>query len=169
MPQTDATYVEKPGMHRHRCPSCGLVWEHADEVARARDADRRHAHTCPECGTHEVWQYDGPAGPRCAHPKEAPEPAPTSGGDEPVLAGMFCDMLASDFAVGGGGPIPPETRAALKHAFFCGARAVYTGVVMVTGTGRPLLVVRVLDHILLELETYRGEIADKSNPEPEAK
>lgn len=40
------------GFHRHQCPTCFCVWQHADYCAL--DNPRENAHTCPDCGTEGV-------------------------------------------------------------------------------------------------------------------
>jgi predicted nucleic acid-binding Zn-ribbon protein len=43
-------------LHRHKCPKCGVVWQHGDECLGSNEA-----HTCPTygCGTIEKWIYRG--------------------------------------------------------------------------------------------------------------
>jgi predicted RNA-binding Zn-ribbon protein involved in translation (DUF1610 family) len=42
------------GKHKHRCPSCGTVWEHEDKCAQTDEQAFQIAHTCPHCGKPRV-------------------------------------------------------------------------------------------------------------------
>lgn len=55
--------------HRHKCPQCGVVWEHPDAAA----GDTR-AHRCPDCGAPSWYLYEGNL------PTKYPHPAPTFAG-----------------------------------------------------------------------------------------
>lgn len=39
------------GTHKHKCDSCGNVWEHSDDMA-----GNQEAHTC-QCGEKQFYHY----------------------------------------------------------------------------------------------------------------
>lgn len=56
-------YVSPDGMHRHKCSSCGYVWEHCDSES-GNDA----AHGCPSCGVKQWTKYSGDEKPKESFP-----------------------------------------------------------------------------------------------------
>jgi predicted RNA-binding Zn-ribbon protein involved in translation (DUF1610 family) len=50
------------GQHKHRCPSCGTVWEHGNNCAMESHDVYVQSHTCPQCGKAGIIQkYHGDA------------------------------------------------------------------------------------------------------------
>ena len=45
-------------MHKHKCPDCGLVWEHPNDGAPTKKV-YDEAHLCPGCGTDQREKYYG--------------------------------------------------------------------------------------------------------------
>lgn len=45
------------GLHKHRCKSCGCIWEHPNECSY-EDFEKNHA--CPKCGKRESFKHYGP-------------------------------------------------------------------------------------------------------------
>lgn len=45
---------EPEGTHKHKCQTCGNVWEHENACV-----NNKPAHTCRECGSEQWWKYDG--------------------------------------------------------------------------------------------------------------
>lgn len=52
-------YQSPPGYHRHRCPTCGCVWEHPDICAEAEGVEFDALHECPFCQTLATVRYEG--------------------------------------------------------------------------------------------------------------
>lgn len=59
---TPEPYTSPPGRHRHRCDSCGRVWEHGEDCY-----GDWNAHKCPRCGESQIVLYRGDEPPT---PKE---------------------------------------------------------------------------------------------------
>ena len=53
-------------MHKHKCPECGLVWEHPNDGAPTKKV-YDEAHLCPGCGTDQREKYFGPQPVVVAH------------------------------------------------------------------------------------------------------
>lgn len=47
------------GKHKHKCPQCSHIWEHAENCF-----DKTKEHTCTQCGTEQWFRYYGEP-PRC--------------------------------------------------------------------------------------------------------
>lgn len=43
-------------MHKHRCFSCGYVWEHSDQCTDFSREIWLLSHSCPSCGQSEVTE-----------------------------------------------------------------------------------------------------------------
>lgn len=50
---------EEKGSHRHRCDSCGLVWEHGNNCQELSRDIFEQSHACTRCGRRVVQKYRG--------------------------------------------------------------------------------------------------------------
>ena len=82
--QALAAYVDEQdkGTHRHRCDSCGLVWEHGNNCQNLSSEIFDESHTCQRCGNPRVvHKYRGDA------PTDQREVCSASGISREVLHG----------------------------------------------------------------------------------
>lgn len=70
-------YRSPDGLHRHKCPECGAVWEHPDSLmwdCRITEDEFRRLRHCPNCNHYKsripggtTDKYSGPEPPSATH------------------------------------------------------------------------------------------------------